>query len=111
MRLFSAENVKNERVKVPNVAKIVAAKLTNDTKIATVTLQANNRMKWEHVAWQPDIEVDGEIESWRPERTQNKRIRWFMAQVVPALVKSHREGEFTFSELEQAFDAALSKFG
>ena len=84
-------------------AKTVADLFAEGLSIETVALRANNRMNWTHHCWRPDTTEIGEIQAWRPERAQNKRIRWFMAQVVPALVKSHIEGEFTIDELTTAF--------
>lgn len=51
-----------------------------------------NTFGWTHPCWTPTAETDEAVKAWRPERRAGKTVMWLHSQVVPAIVKLHRDG-------------------
>lgn len=58
-----------------------------------------NTFGWTHPVWTPSAESDEAVRAWRPERRAGKTVMWLHAQVVPAIVKLHREGTIDARQL------------
>lgn len=58
-----------------------------------------NTFGWQHPCWQPAENTDEAVKAWRPERRQGKTIAWIHGQVIPALLKLHRENVLDIREL------------
>lgn len=83
-------------------AKVVADMLTRQEPAALAS-EFGKIFGWASSAWQPDVQSDETLVSWRPERHKGKSVFWLHAQVIPAMLKLHREGDIDLKELWEEY--------
>lgn len=94
---------RHQFLRVEHVLKAEQAKAAMAT-IAQVGLPAfvamlGNTFGWTHEVWQADSETDEAVKAWRPERRAGKTVAWLHSQVLPAIIKLHREGTIDARQL------------
>lgn len=72
-------------------AKLGIVQLTEDG-IDRFVAKLGNSWGWEHPCWSPAENSDEAVRTWRPERRAGRTVMWLHSQVIPALIKMHREG-------------------
>ena len=80
-----------EHVLKAEQAKAAVAQIHAEGLDAFVAMLGNT-FGWTHPIWTPESDTDAAVKAWRPERRAGKTVMWLHSQVVPAIVKLHREG-------------------
>lgn len=69
----------------------------------TFVAQLGNTFGWEHEVWSPEVNTDEAVKAWRPERRTGKTVAWVHSQVLPALLRLHRDGVLNLPDWWQEF--------
>ena len=87
---------RHQFLRVEHVLKAEQAKqaveVLKTTSLDHMVAMLGNTFGWTHAAWTPESETDEAVKAWRPERRAGKTVMWLHSQVIPAIVKLHREG-------------------
>lgn len=98
-------------LRIEHVLKAEQARLAlstiGDIGLETFVAQLGNTFGWKHPAWSPSANTLEAASAWRPERRQGKTVAWLYSQVLPAMLKLHREGVIDLREIVQ--DELLGK--
>jgi len=54
---------------------------------------------WTHPCWDVSAESAEALKAWRPERRQGKTVAWLYSQVIPSMLKLHRDGVINLYEI------------
>jgi len=75
------------------------ARMLDEYSLPGLCISSGKRYGWTHPDYQPDLNAtEYELRAWRPERRGGKTVHWLYAQVIPAIVKSAKNGELDLSE-------------
>lgn len=90
-------------LRVEHVLKAEQAKAAIPTMISgglpRFTAMLGKTFGWTHPCWSTDDDTAEALKAWRPERRQGKTVTWLYSQVIPAMVKLHREGVINMYEV------------
>lgn len=70
-----------------------------DSGVGAVVAKLGNSFGWKHPLWQPEVTTTEKAKSWQPEREQGRTVMWVYAQVLPALLKLHRQNVLDLREV------------
>lgn len=59
--------------------------------IHSLVAQLGNTFGWQHSVWTPEEDTAEAFAAWRPERREGKTVSWVYSQVMPALLRLHRD--------------------
>jgi len=76
-----------------------AVKQIEHSGLPAFVAMLGNTFGWTHPIWTPDHDTDEAVKAWRPERRAGKTVMWLHAQVIPAIVKLHRDGTIDARQL------------
>lgn len=86
---------RHQFLRVEHVLKAEQAKLAiaqlNEYGSERFIAMLGNTFGWNHEAWQTEENTGEALKAWRPERRQGKTVAWIYSQVIPALLKLHRD--------------------
>lgn len=54
---------------------------------------------WTHPCWESVDNTAEAVKAWRPERRQGKTVAWLYSQVIPAMLKLHRDNVINLYEV------------
>jgi hypothetical protein len=90
-------------LRVEHVLKAEQAKAAVPTLIGgglpRFTAMLGKTFGWGHSCWSTDEDTAEALKAWRPERRQGKTVAWLHSQVIPAMLKLHREGVINMYEV------------
>ena len=90
--------LRSEFVLKAEQARLAAATILADG-MDSYSAALGNTFGWTHPDWQTGISTSAEASAWRPERRQGKTVRWVYAQVLPSLLKLHKDGTLDIRKL------------
>lgn len=93
---YNDPHPRHQFLRVEHVLKAEQAKAAvsqiKDVGLETFVAMLGNTFGWHHETWSVAEETDEAVKAWRPERRAGKTVMWLHSQVVPAIIKLHREG-------------------
>lgn len=100
---YNEPHPRHQFLRVEHVLKAEQAKLAvgqiRDVGLEAYVAMLGNTFGWKHGIWRVEHETDEAVKAWRPERRAGKTVMWLHGQVIPAIVKLHREGTIDARQL------------